>query len=338
MGMGRLPVAEALRISLHLADTLRQMHDLGHVCGQLTPEAIDLTDTGLHIRPAPDGAAGAITAYTAPEVIDGQAPDAQADIFAFGAILSELVAGHPAIDAECDTTPPLGIVALDKIVNACMVKDPATRVPRIQRVMLELKLAAVAARKAEASETLRREIAKGATRDNLQELEARLEARLMAQTEAHELAIEELRRAHNDSGEAHRDELALLCSELVATQERLAAVTAVPIDQRINDLISGRLLEVTSALKTLGQTTEALKRTMDEITRRSQQFEQRVTAELLDLSRNVKSNALAIEAGQKSQAQNEDLIEQVIETLESLHGDVLEPEAPAEGETALSLV
>ena len=273
------------------------MHDEGQLHGALTPDVIDLNDTGLEIRPAPEGAP-AITAYTAPEVIGGQAADARSDIFAFGAILYEMVAGQKAFNGERETPPSLGNTALDKVVLACVAKDPNQRVPRIQRVMLELKLAGVAARKAETSENHRRERAKGASQ--FQALEARMEARLAAQTASHDQAIEELRRAHAESSESLREQLTLLCSELVTTQERLAEAAAG---------------------------MEALKRTVDEMARRSQQFENRATSELLDLGRNVKSNASAIEAAQRGQAQNEELLERVIETLEELQGEVIEPEA-----------
>ena len=307
MGMGRLAVGEALRIGWNLAEALRRMHDEGQVHGALTPDVIDLNDTGLEIRPAPEGAP-AITAYTAPEVIGGQTADARSDIFAFGAILYEMVAGQRAFNGERETPPSLGNTALDKVVLACVAKDINQRVPRIQRVMLELKLAGVAARKAETSENVRRERAKGASQ--LQALEARLEARLAAQAASNDLAIEELRRAHAESSEGLREQVTLLCSELVTTQERLAEATAG---------------------------MEALKRTVDEMSRRSQQFEQRTTSELLDLGRNVKSNTVAIETAQKGQAQNEELLERVIETLEELQSEVMDPETtPVEEEVAFA--
>jgi hypothetical protein len=212
-----------------------------------------------------------------------------------------MVSGQRAFNGEREMPPALGNEVLDKVVGACVAKDPGQRVPRIQRVMLELKLAAVAARKAEASESLRRERAKSA--NHLHEMEARMETRLAAQAESHELAIEEVRRAQAESSEALREQLALICSELVTTQERLAEATAG---------------------------METMKRTLDEMTRRSQQFEQRTTTELLDLGRSVKSNWSAIETTQKSQAENEELLERVIGTLEELQGDVLEPELAQE--------
>jgi serine/threonine protein kinase len=336
MDMGRLSLSEALRLSSQLAEALRRVHEQGQVHGALTPDLIDLEDTGLQIRSAPDGTASAITPYTAAEVMKGQVPDAKADIFAFGAILYEMAAGRRTFNSEWEARSSLGNPALEKVIRACVAEDPNARVPRIQRVMLEIKLAAVTARKAEAAEGLRRQKANGATRDHLQELEARLEARLAAQAEAYDVAIEDMRRAQYDSNEALREQVEILCSELVVTQERLATVIAVPIDQQVTGLLAGPLTEVNNTIKALSESTETLKRTVDDMARRSQQFEQRTASELIDLGRNVKANAVAIEAAQMGQAQNEELLERVIETLEALQSDVLGPEATVAQEAVLA--
>jgi serine/threonine protein kinase len=332
MGMGRLAVGEALRISLQLAEAIRRIHDEGRIHGALTPDVIDLAEAGIQVLPAGKSAAEAITAYTAPEVIAGQTPDVRADIFAFGAILYEMVMGQRAFNGEREAPPSVGNAVLDKVIRTCVAKDLNTRVPQIQRVMLELKLAAVAARKVESAESLRRE--KAATRDHLQELEARLDARLAAQAVANELALDELRRSNSESNESLREQIALLCSELVATQERLAEATAVPVRQQVAEAIAAPIEEVSTSLKALGERMAALKQTVDDMGRRAQQFENRTTSELLDLGRTVKSNTLAIETAQKGQAQNEELLERVIDTLEQLQSDVL-PEATLVEEEAL---
>src|SRR5690242_9881165 len=147
IGMGPLPMAEALRVAMNLAEALRQLHDEGKIHGSLTPDLIDLGTGGLEITPwegKPD-----ITPYSAPEVIEGQTPDARADIFAFGAIVFEMSTGRRAFEGKWDTPPTSRSPALDRILAPCMAKDPAKRVSRIQRVMLELKLLAVSARRTE---------------------------------------------------------------------------------------------------------------------------------------------------------------------------------------------
>jgi uncharacterized coiled-coil protein SlyX len=203
--------------------------------------------------------------------------------------------------------------------------------------MLELKLVAVAAKRVEVAVNLRREKAKGATRNQLEELESRIEARLTARSQAQDRAIEELRLTVQESMDASRDQISRLCAEMTATQERLEAATAVPVEQQVTEVTTNLMSEVNGAIRMLAENTEALKHTVEEMARRSQQFEQRVTNELIDLGRTAKTSAQAIEASQKSAAQNEDLMERVIEALESLHSDVLDTDGPSAEEAVLAL-
>ena len=337
--MGRLRMAETVRISMNLAESLRRLHDNGRVHGALIPELVDLGSDGLELALAPEGVATGITPYTAPEVAQGQIPDARADIFAFGAIVFEMATGRRAFEGNWDVVPSSGNPALDKVIGPCVAKDPDARIPRIQTVMLDLKLLAVAARRVEVTGALRREKAEGATRSELLELELRVEERLASQAEAHERAIGDLKAAADHAMGTLREQISVLCSELAATQERLAAATAVPIETHLATLSASILAHVDGGLQTLGENTEALKGTVGEVTRRSQQFEQRAVAELIDLGRNVKAHSLAIEASRTNAAQNEDLMERVIEALESLQSDVLEPQGKeqVEEESALAV-
>jgi Tol biopolymer transport system component len=81
--------------------------------------------------------------YLAPEQLEGRAADERADLFAVGAVLFEMVTGRPAFPGETPAVviagilkqepPPLsslvpGVPAgLDRLVAACLAKDPDVR-------------------------------------------------------------------------------------------------------------------------------------------------------------------------------------------------------------------
>jgi len=326
MGMGPLPMAEALRVAMNLAEELRKLHDEGKIHGSLTPDLIELGTNGLEIRPAIAEAAAAITPYTAPEVLEGQAPDVRADIFAFGAIVFEMSTGRRAFDGKWSTPPTSRSPGLDRILAPCMAKDPEKRISRIQRVMLELKLLAVAARRTEAGTTLRRERSENTMRSEMKEMELRMEARFAALAEAHENALAELQHAAHDTAETLKEQISVLCSELAAAQERVASVTATPIETHLEKWRERILGQIEGCVEELRASMESVKDGAEELSRKSQQFEQKTSAELRELSRTAKSNAAAIAASRMSEAQSEDLMERVIELLETVQADVLDTE------------
>ena len=91
--------------------------------------------------------------YMAPEQIEGREADARTDIFAFGAVLYEMLTGVPpfrgspanVLGAILKEEPPsLGEVlahappALDHLVRLCLAKDPDNRFQTMRDVWLEL--------------------------------------------------------------------------------------------------------------------------------------------------------------------------------------------------------
>src|SRR5581483_5362853 len=78
--------------------------------------------------------------YMSPEQLEGKDADARSDLFAFGAVLYEMVTGRKAFEARSQasliaailtTEPPpltnpqtLAPEALDRVVRACLAKDP----------------------------------------------------------------------------------------------------------------------------------------------------------------------------------------------------------------------
>src|SRR5260370_6694337 len=79
----------------------------------------------------------------------------RSDIFGFGAILFEMFTGRRAFDGESratasltkSPTPASGTPALDRLVGSCLNKDPDARASGMRRILMELKLLSVPARR-----------------------------------------------------------------------------------------------------------------------------------------------------------------------------------------------
>ena len=159
---GHLGVRVALTYGTELARGLRAVHGLGIVHRDLKPENVFVTrdervkilDFGLASdqRAAPCASPNSSTAtgggivgtigYSAPEQIRGAETDHRADIFSFGVILYEMLAGAPPFRAGSpidtivailhDDPPPLVRRreiprALEDLVCHCLEKHPAAR-------------------------------------------------------------------------------------------------------------------------------------------------------------------------------------------------------------------
>ncbi|HEX2059923.1 MAG TPA: protein kinase, partial [Thermoanaerobaculia bacterium] len=186
---GPLPLDDALRIGVEIADALDKAHRRGIVHRDLKPGNVMLTragakllDFGLarsmdteNIGPhsatlaAPtvakplteEGTIVGTFQYMAPEQLEGQPADARTDIFAFGALLYEMLTGRRAfsgksrasviaailaaepqsVSALRPVTPP----ALDRIVSLCLRKDPDERWQSAHDLKLELESLSTAA-------------------------------------------------------------------------------------------------------------------------------------------------------------------------------------------------
>jgi YVTN family beta-propeller protein len=175
LGAGRLPVSKALECARQIALGLAAAHGQGIVHRDLKPDNVFLTDDGrvkildfglaklgrserwadVTVTLPGAGAAVGTPRYTAPEQARAQATDARADIFSFGAVLYEMLAGCPAFEAGsvADTLtlvltsdpPPLTSVvpevprALEALVRRCLEKAREDRFQSVHDLALALE-------------------------------------------------------------------------------------------------------------------------------------------------------------------------------------------------------
>jgi eukaryotic-like serine/threonine-protein kinase len=174
---GPLPVSEALRLALQIADALEHAHRHGIVHRDLKPSNILVTKQGVKIldfglaKRLPTTRSGGneqtLTAegtilgtpsYMAPEQIEGKPADERSDVFAFGLVLFEMLTGKRAFDGDSAAAVAAAILervspkisalqpatpaALDVVVETCLAKDPAERWQSVRELKHALEWAA----------------------------------------------------------------------------------------------------------------------------------------------------------------------------------------------------
>jgi TolB-like protein/Flp pilus assembly protein TadD len=176
---GPLPVAESLRLAVQVAQALAAAHEHHVVHRDLKPGNIMLTsqgdakvlDFGLARQLRPHGDArrapettlteasmGGITGtvpYMAPEQLMAGTVDPRTDLWAFGAMLYEMVVGHRPFDAE-HSVPLINAIlnepvpfppevksgispALRSVICKCLEKDPRNRYASASELITDLE-------------------------------------------------------------------------------------------------------------------------------------------------------------------------------------------------------
>jgi eukaryotic-like serine/threonine-protein kinase len=126
--------------------------------GPFTPSTPTMNLASLTAAVSPLTQKGSIVGtfqYLAPELLQGGEADARSDLFSFGCVLYEMITGRRAFEGksqlsvftsilEKDPEPisasqPLTPPGLDRVVRACLAKDPADRFQSAHDVAMELR-------------------------------------------------------------------------------------------------------------------------------------------------------------------------------------------------------
>jgi tetratricopeptide (TPR) repeat protein/TolB-like protein len=178
---GPLPLEDVLRYATEIADALDKAHSKGVIHRDLKPANIMLTSTGsklldfglTKLRREADpfavlaggpvaadtistpGAVLGTLSYMAPEQLEGREVDARTDIFAFGAVVHEMVTGKRAFGGQAGANVIAAILKdkpsrashsnlqvpaeLERIVTKMMAKDPNERYATAADVLLDFR-------------------------------------------------------------------------------------------------------------------------------------------------------------------------------------------------------
>ena len=166
---GPLPLDKTLAYAIEIADALDKAHALGIVHRDLKPGNVMLTKSGTKLldfglarsmrAPVHDltktGTVMGTLRYMSPEQLKGAEADARSDVWAFGCVLYQMVAGRTPFEGESEATigaailgaaaPPLSTSArglppaLQRVVDRCLAKEPDDRWQSVADLRHELE-------------------------------------------------------------------------------------------------------------------------------------------------------------------------------------------------------
>jgi serine/threonine protein kinase len=297
-----LTVSASVRCALQLADAFRAAHERQAASGALDPEKVTLSAVGAEIQ------SGGAPVYVAPEVKSGKPADARSDVFVFGCVLYRLLTGRDPVFGP-EGCAPLGtvydeqgpvradqIAGLERLVQQCLAQPPDSRLQRMQKVFLELKLLRVSARRPQAALALHREKAESAIRAEI----SRVERSLAARVDASDRTLVEVQRTSNEL----RDKLQGALDAQQALKSSVAAVEAGVVSVR----------DLTTRLQT----------GMEENSRTMGCVEDAFSGQFNTIEEQLRTHTQSLDTMRTTMSQTDDLLERVVEAFDTLQASILE--------------
>jgi chromosome segregation ATPase len=224
---------------------------------------------------------------------------------------------------------------VDRLVASCVAKDPAVRCQRMQKIIMELKLLSVAARRAETPAPNRGQ-AEAQFRTEIHQLEARIAARMASHEkataqmqQAHERALAQMQEEHQRSltqmQEAASD-VNTLRGQLAEVSTRIADAqgrVAQPIAE-MRAMVEQILARVEHTVEPIGTRLADMEETLQDVRNRTAAVQADVAADLSGIALSISTHAAAIDSARTAMAQTDDLVERVIGALELLQNSVLD--------------
>ena len=173
---GALPLDQALKFAVQIADALDRAHRAGVAHRDVKPANVMLTRDGVKVldfglaKSISDAGAAEETRsaqltkegtvlgtpqYMAPEQFEGKVADARSDVWAFGTVLYEMVTGEKAFQGKTHAALVSAILSadllpvvvkpftppwLEHLLRRCLAKDPEDRYQAMRDVVLDLSM------------------------------------------------------------------------------------------------------------------------------------------------------------------------------------------------------